>query len=176
MTEAEKKKYDEQTVGARLRSYKRRAQTTNWIGAGLAGLIVLIVSDVGASMMEDPPSAVRSTILTLLLIAGGSLALARAGYESAATRIENRQWAKILEDETARLPDCLKVRRRSGFMYILALCSILFAALLFLVSTWWWVGSWLQELICGEGTTRPAVFVLSASTVLATEIWNRPLW
>jgi hypothetical protein len=137
VTEAEKEKYDGQMVGARLRFYKRRSQTTNWIGAGLAGLIVLIVSDVGASMMEGPPPAVGSTILTLLLIAGGSLALARAGYESAAARIENRQWSKILKDEMARLPDGLEARKLSGCMYILALCSILLAALLFLLSIWW---------------------------------------
>jgi hypothetical protein len=65
MSENEPEQFDTQSIGARLRLYERRSRTTIWIGAGLAGLIVLITSDVGNSILKDGPSGFRSIILTL---------------------------------------------------------------------------------------------------------------
>ena|SRR5215208_2355960 len=154
MSENEPEQFDTQSIGARLRLYERRSRTTIWIGAGLAGLIVLITSDVGNSILKDGPSGFRSIILTLLLISGGALALARANYEYAASRVKNRQWARLLPGEddvddlkTTKLPDSLKAPKKSEFMYQLSIFAIIAAALTFLLAVWWWFGPWLQESI-----------------------------
>jgi hypothetical protein len=154
MSENQPEQFDTQSIGAQLRFYERRSHTTIWIGAGLAGLIVLITSDVGDSILKDSPPGFRSIILTLLLISGGALALARANYEYAAARVKNRQWAGLLPEDNddklkrTKLPESLEAPKKAGFMYVLSIFAIIAAALTFLGAVWWWFGPWLQEYIC----------------------------
>jgi hypothetical protein len=176
MSENEPEQYNKQSIGAQLRLYERRSHTTIWIGAGLAGLIVLITSSIGDKILEDSPPGFRNIILTLFLISGGALALARANYEYAAARVKNRQWAGLLpaDDDVklkkTNLPDNLKAPKKAAFMYVFSIYAIIGAALTFLVAVWWWwFGPWLQEYIC-EGATSLIMFALSVAASLSVEL------
>lgn len=170
MTNTEAKTYDKDSVNARLSFYERRVHTTVWIGAGLAGLIVLVASGVGADLLKAAPPIFQSVIITLILVSGGAVALARANYEYAAARIKNRQHMGILRADRGKLPDELKAPKKSEVMYRLSLYAIFFAALTFIVPLWWWLIPCVQNQL-DEETVRLIIFAVMMVTSLAAELW-----
>jgi hypothetical protein len=72
------------THNIRLAKYKRRAHMIVWVGAGLAGLLALCTGDA----FDNAPAWLKAVEVTLIILSGSFLALARVKFEWAATLIE----------------------------------------------------------------------------------------
>jgi drug/metabolite transporter (DMT)-like permease len=119
---------------------------TIWVGAGLAGLIVLVGGEFGTGILvldqlsgEAPPglkSFPRSLLLTLVLGAGGALALARVGFEWGATQLERElEDTKLVEGQ--RLPKRLnRAHGRAEFWWDWSRRLMITAALILLGAAW----------------------------------------
>jgi hypothetical protein len=121
---------------------------TVWIGAGLVGLIALSAGDLASSVMADVPSLLTALLMTSLVLAGGCLALARVGFEWAATEISRRLNAGTAPASTGpaakqiasadALPSELEGWPRfAEAMWRAALLLTVVAALSYLVAAWW---------------------------------------
>jgi hypothetical protein len=91
---------DKETYGARLRQYKRREQMAIWVAAGIAGLISLL------ALGGIPESKIifKHILVTVIIVAGGTLALARVKFEWCATQIER----KIKDNLEMKPTPCLR--------------------------------------------------------------------
>jgi hypothetical protein len=122
-----------ENYGLRLSQYRRREQLTTWVGAGLGGLIVLTS---GFMAFQRPPPLVTAITVTLLVCAGGALALARVQFEYQATVLERRVSAgQVKEDQ--ELADVDRARpRAANVLWLGSLYLICGAAVSFLVGVW----------------------------------------
>jgi hypothetical protein len=134
--------------GARREQYRRRESMTVWIGAGLVGLIALSAGDLASTVMGDVPELLTALLMTCLVVAGGFLALARVGFEWAATQISRRlkdgpdPAPTVPEDQqiesAATLPTELNAWPRfAEAMWRGSLLLTVAAAAAYLVAAWW---------------------------------------
>jgi hypothetical protein len=134
--------------GARREQYRRREAMTVWIGAGLVGLIALSAGDLAAKVMGDVPDLLTALLMTCLVLAGGCLALARVGFEWAATRIFRRlkdgpdAAPSVSEDKQVGSADALPSDlvtwpRFAEAMWRASLLFTVAAAAAYLVAAWW---------------------------------------
>lgn len=88
MTRADQSNFTKDSVAKVLSQYRRRVRLITWIGAGLIAVITVyaaVVSDLDSGTFLEP-TRLAATILealipTCVVVAGGLLALARAGFE-----------------------------------------------------------------------------------------------
>lgn len=118
---------------------------TNWVGAGLAGLIVFVSGDLGRDILDRAHPVVGALLLTSLTLSGGALAFARVNFEYAAARIKNRQDDGILTDGTAELPEDLKAPAKTEPMWLASIGLIFLAGALFVAATWWWFAAKIMQ-------------------------------
>ena len=125
-----------QTFGSRLRQYKRREGMIVWVGAGLVALITTFAA-VKATREVGVPAIIPAIVPTLVVFAGGFLALARVQFEWAATQLERKIQDKTSQDEDA-LPDELRGWPRfAEFCWRMELYLTIAGAIALLVLIWW---------------------------------------
>jgi hypothetical protein len=122
----------------RIAAYKRRENMTIWVGAGLGALVVLVAGNVPEIVGGgEVPAWLIGVTLTALLVSAGLLALARVGFEYAATQLQrdlDRGELKVdseLRGRRGRWPKHPEIYWRLSFWLLLA------AAAGFLVAVWW---------------------------------------
>jgi hypothetical protein len=161
-----------------LRKYNRRQHIITWVGAGLAGLVVLTSGDLGREILFRAPSFVRSLLLPAILLAGGALAYARVLAEWDAGEMEDKiayiEHKYANDNETVsnkELPEELKDNKESerGLRpFFLALCSISFAGVVFLIGVWWplisFIGSKVKEALLVDSVVVIGMFIIVIGT------------
>lgn len=119
------------THGTRLRQYQRRGSMVLWVGAGLAGLIGLVTSDLS----KGAPKALSALVVSLIILGGGALATARIKFEWAATQLDRaiQDGADASEDLPAEYqpwPDSGEVA------WLIGLICVPVAGLAYTVAVW----------------------------------------
>jgi hypothetical protein len=103
-----------------------------WVGAGLAGLIGLVTSDLSAGA----PKALSAVVASLIILGGGALATARIKFEWAATQLERAIQDGAGADDD--LPDAQKPWPNTGEVtWLIGLLCVPVAALVYAASVWW---------------------------------------
>jgi hypothetical protein len=111
---------------------------TIWVGAGLGGLVVLISGEL-------PPTAGGGSVrpiliaaaLTAALICVGCLAMARVGFEWAATQLKRLLEADQSADGKTLTGDDWNWPALPEFMWRASLILFIAASTAFLVAIWW---------------------------------------
>ena len=105
---------------------------TVWVGAGFAGLLVVL----GLDLVKSSPLWLQRSALTLFLLGAAALARARVGFEWKATTIE-----RFIEDGKARgedpYPGSPEWPENEELFWTAALWSLLLAGFICLFSIWW---------------------------------------
>jgi hypothetical protein len=123
----------ESTTKGRIRQYERRGSMILWVGAGLAGLIVLVTS----SLASGAPGAFDGAVATLVVVSGGALAWARVNFEWAATTVQRKLDDGDL-DLGSELPQELRSWPRfAEFCWKLGRYALAGAAVTFVVAVWY---------------------------------------
>ncbi|MEA2455823.1 MAG: hypothetical protein QOI45_2085 [Thermoleophilaceae bacterium] len=103
-------------------------------GAALGGLVLLTSAQLAAS---PPPSLVTAITLTLAVLAGGALGLARTGFEYAATSLDRALQADAPPREAASLRQADRAwPTEAELFYRLSVVLLLATVLAFLVGVW----------------------------------------
>lgn len=122
----------EKSYKGRLRQYQRRERMILWVGAGLAGLIGLLTSDLSA----DAPKELNAIVATLIILGVGALATARVRFEWFGTQLE-----RAIEDGT-NPDDGLPTELRpwpdvAEVAWVTGLLSVPAAGLVYLAAVWY---------------------------------------
>jgi len=123
---------NKETYGTRLRQYKRREQMAIWVAAGIAGLIALLAS--GA--IPESKMLFKHLLITVIVVAGGTLAMARVKFEWCATQIQRKIDDNSIKD-TDDLPESEHWPAWAEFNWLISLLAISAGGLLILVAIWW---------------------------------------
>ena len=116
---------------SRLRQYERREHMVIWVGAGLAGLVALATGDAFDSAA---PALLKAIEVTLVIIGGAFLALARVKFEWAATLIKRK-----IEDGEVQGTDTLTEEwpRDAEDCWNASLSCVILAGITMAVCFWW---------------------------------------
>ena len=111
---------------------------TIWVGAGLGGLIVLAAGDIAEIVGGGAvPPVVTAVILTLIVVSAGTLALARVGFEWAATELERELHGQPTKERQKLPQQHQDWPLQPELMWRCSFYSIILAAVGFLVGVWW---------------------------------------
>jgi hypothetical protein len=118
------------TYGERLDQFKRRERMTVWVSAGLGGLIALMTTGI----IADAPALLSSIVTTLIVLGGGSLAMARVKFEWEATKITRR-----VQDGEIKVSDSIEGcwPENAELYWLTALSFIVLLGCLFIFAVWW---------------------------------------
>ena len=132
------------TYIARKRQYERRVTMVTWVGAGLAGLIFLVTSD----LTTGAPDWLNGVVASLIVVGIGVLAIARIKFEWAATQLgraledgeraaANNTFIEGAAQSDDLLPDDLKQWPRfAEVCWLVGLLSVPAAGIVYLVAVW----------------------------------------
>lgn len=105
-----------------------------WVGAGLAGLIGLVTSNLSTGA----PKALSAVAASLIILGGGALATARIKFEWAATQLD-----RAIQDGAGasdRLPDEYQPWPNTGEVaWVIGLMCVPVAGLVYAAAVWWTV-------------------------------------
>lgn len=111
----------------------------------LVGLIALVAAD--SNLSELP--FLKALVMSSIIVAGASLAYARVNFEWASSRIEHLvEICKVTKtQEIYELPRNLQAwPERADTAWSISLLATVIAGFFFLLSVWWWLGPWVQQL------------------------------
>jgi hypothetical protein len=120
------------TYGKRLRQYQRRERMILWVGAGLAGLIGLLTSDLSAGA----PKVLNAVTATLIVLGVAALATARIKFEWQATQLD-----RAIQDGTnpgEELPSKHQPWPNAGEVaWLTGLVCVPVAGCIYVAAVWW---------------------------------------
>ena len=122
---------NKETYRTRLRQYKRREQLAIWVAAGIAGLIALLA--LGA--IPESKMIFKRLVITVIVVAGGTFAMARVKFEWCATQIQRKIDDNLIKD-TDDLPESERWPALAEFSWLISLWAIFAGGLLILVAIW----------------------------------------
>jgi hypothetical protein len=141
VAEAEGRPPSSDEIQTRLRDLNNFKTRVNWVAGGGAALLALLA--LGSAGSPGAPRLLSSLVITLVVGAAVPLAYARANFEWATSKIEHALETDPSiqkSDPVAKLPEeAHPWPKRAGHAWTLALCLIILAAVLFLLSIWWWL-------------------------------------
>jgi hypothetical protein len=126
------------TYSKRIASYKRRESMATWTGAGLAGVTLLVAGGVGETVGGGSvPPVVTALILTLIVLSAGTLAIARVGFEWAATELERELHGQRSKERQKLPPERWNWPVIPELMWICYLYLVVLTGAGFLLAVWW---------------------------------------
>jgi hypothetical protein len=124
----------EHTYRKRLRQYQRRGSMILWVGAGLVGLVGLLASNLSTGA----PGALNASTVSLVILGGGALAIARIRFEWAATQLD-----RAIQDgacANGQLPAQYEPWPNTGEVaWLVGRLCVPAAALVYAAAVWWTV-------------------------------------
>ena len=123
-----------QTYAKRLQQYERRESMILWVGAGLAGLIGLVTSNLSGGA----PKAFGAAVVTLIILGGGALATARIRFEWAATQLD-RAIQDGADAHQQLPPEYQAWPNTAEVAWLIGLLCVPLAVLVYATAVWWTV-------------------------------------
>lgn len=122
-----------QTYLSRIRQYDRREAMILWVGAGLGGLVILVTS----SLDSGAPKVFDGLVALLVIISGGSLAMARVEFEWASTKLKRDMSDKAIPPTATLAQTDRPWPKQSEFCWNLGRRAAATAAIVYLVAVWY---------------------------------------
>lgn len=124
-----------ETYQLRIRKYQRREALTTWIGAAYLALTALMTTKVFDEARV--PTILPALLVTLIVVGGGFLGLARVGFEWKATELQRN-----IDDGRYAMNDQLSAADETWpqtveHFYTISLCFIVAAGAVMVACAWW---------------------------------------